>query len=68
MLIPTMSTTATTDLGALLDQLDSRTIIDRLAALEREQRALRVLLRAARARERTLARQPVPTTKGGRDA
>jgi hypothetical protein len=37
---------------AVLDRLDSGTILTRLAELDREHRALRVLLRAARARER----------------
>jgi hypothetical protein len=37
--------------SALLDQLDSRRIAERLEELEGEKSALRVLLRAARARE-----------------
>jgi hypothetical protein len=37
---------------AVLDQLDIDAIVERLQAIEREQNALRALLRAAKARER----------------
>ena len=39
--------------AALLEQLDARQIAERLQHLEAEKQALRVLLRAARARERS---------------
>jgi hypothetical protein len=45
------------DPTALLDALDPEALRDRLHALEREARALRVLLRAALARQRHQARQ-----------
>lgn len=41
-----------TDLTALLEQTDAAQILAQLHELDRQQRALRVLLRAARARER----------------
>jgi hypothetical protein len=43
---------ATDHATKLLDSLSSEHLLDRLLALNREARALRVLLRAARARER----------------
>jgi hypothetical protein len=53
-----MTTAAATpdDPIALLGRLSTGVIQARLDALEAEQRALRTLLRAARARERALAR------------
>jgi hypothetical protein len=45
------------DVLALVDGLDSDQIRERLDALEREASALRVLCRAARARERMVRRQ-----------
>jgi hypothetical protein len=41
-----------TDPAVLVETLDSETIVARLADLDRQAAALRVLLRAARARER----------------
>jgi hypothetical protein len=44
------------DAAANLNDLDSEKILDRLDALDRESEALRVLLRAARAKERRRAK------------
>jgi hypothetical protein len=56
-----------TDPTLILEHLDAEAIARELEELRRREHALRVLLRAARARER---RQPrsnsqIPTTKGG---
>ena len=48
------TTPATIDPARLVEQLDSASILARLATLDSEHAALRVLLRAARARERRL--------------
>jgi hypothetical protein len=45
------------DTEAILDALNPDEIVQRLQALDRESRALRILLRAARARQRE--RQPL---------
>jgi hypothetical protein len=55
-----------TDPTAVLEQLDARAIMDRLAELAREAAALRVLLRAARARGRTQGGQTSPRDEGAR--
>jgi len=55
-----------TDPATLIQHLDSAAILARLAELDREARALRVLLRAARARERgrrPVAPEPAHTTE-----
>jgi hypothetical protein len=46
-----------TDAVALIESLDARTIRARLAELDRQSRALRVLLRSALARQRKVGRQ-----------
>jgi hypothetical protein len=43
---------ATFSPSAILDRLEPEQIVERLAALDREAQALRVLLRAVRARQR----------------
>jgi hypothetical protein len=53
------------DVAALLERLSSRDIIDRLAELDRQARAWRVLLRASRDRERRQAPRPNPPAGGG---
>jgi hypothetical protein len=52
------------DATALVDSLDAAAISARLDELDREAKALRVLLRAARARERA-AGGTAPTGRGG---
>jgi hypothetical protein len=57
------------DATAVLDQLDSQALARRLDELEAERRAVLILLRAARARERGLppvAPGPAVPAKGGR--
>lgn len=51
-----MSTMSSDDLSAILEKLDSRELRKRLVALEKERSSLMVLIRAARARERTAKR------------
>jgi hypothetical protein len=46
---------STTDPVAVIDSLDARTIRDRLTDLRRQEDALRILLRAALARQRDRA-------------
>ncbi len=58
-----MRDTPKTDASKLVEALNPDTILDRLAELERESRALRVLLRAARAlgrRQETAAEDERP--------
>jgi hypothetical protein len=52
---------ATDDPLALVERLDPETLRERIRELDRQRRALAVLLRAAVARERTLARPPAVT-------
>jgi hypothetical protein len=59
---------ATDPATMLLDSLSSEHLLDRLLALNREARALRVLLRAARARERRGDPRPPRDPKGVRHA
>jgi hypothetical protein len=54
---PTSSARPPTDAAALLRDLSADAIRRRLAELDAEGRALRVLLRTAAARERALARE-----------
>jgi hypothetical protein len=49
----------------LLDSLDPDAIAARLDELDRESRALRVLLRSARARRRGQGRPPAEAPEGG---
>jgi hypothetical protein len=59
---------ATDQATKLLDSLSSEHLLDRLLALNREARALRVLLRAARARERRGDPRSLRDPKGVRRA
>jgi hypothetical protein len=61
----TTQPTPAIDPSRLLEQLDSRTIIGRLAALDREQRDLRALLAAVRRRERRERDGTAPAGAGG---
>jgi hypothetical protein len=65
--------TAITDPVAMIDQLEPDAIRQRIADLDRQSRALRVLLRAAIAREREVlqalkGRMPAVATSEGQDA
>ena len=44
--------------ATIVAMLDAKSIVDRLRELDREQAALRILLRAARARERSDKKGP----------
>jgi hypothetical protein len=59
--------TTATDASALLESLNPEQIVDRLQALDRESRALRVLLRASRIRQRD-RQAKLSAGQGGRDA
>jgi hypothetical protein len=52
----TTTPTLPTDAASLIEQLDTQAIRDRLAELDRQSRALRVLLRSALARQRAAPR------------
>jgi hypothetical protein len=60
----TPTTPPLTDPVALIEGLESRTIRERLADLDEQSRALRVLLRAAVARERAAARRQTAAAAG----
>jgi hypothetical protein len=58
--------TIPTDPVALVRQLDAGAIRQRIDAIDRERKALLVLLRAAQRAERDSPRQPVTATEEGR--